>query len=439
MTEVWDRLRPAAAAGRDGRGESVVRWAGRGLTSCLDQGAVSGVSFSVNVLLARWLPPAEYGAFSVAFALFLFVSGFHNALLVDPACVLGPARFLDRSRGYFRKLVCLHGAWSVAASLGIAVVALATGEASLRRAFCGLAISLPFLLLLWLVRRLCYVDARPAAALLSSAAYALVLAGGFFLLRHWARPSPFTAFLVIAGAALAASATVGTRLGLAGGWSGIRKNECLDLARAHWSYGRWLSVTSLLTLGVTQLQTFLIAGFLGLEPAGAFRAMFNLVQPMNQVTAAAALLFLPNLSADFGAGRTGHLRAKGAWITAGLVSLSIVHELVLVCFGARLSRLLYGHRFAAYHWLIPLLGLMPVFIALASGRSLVLQAVQKPQHYLIRGAVTGPVGIASAALLTCWAGLGGAAASMVLTLAVSFLVTLWLYRRFGPAGRRAQT
>jgi O-antigen/teichoic acid export membrane protein len=228
-------------------------------------------------------------------------------------------------------------------------------------------------------------------------------------------------------------------LGMAHGWGGIRKEAALELARAHWLYGRWLSATSLLNLGITQLQTFLVGGLLGLEAAGAFRAMFNLVQPMNQLTAAIALLFVADFSADFGAGRSEKLRAKGALITAGLAGLSILYELILILFGARLERLLYGGRFAAYAGLIPVLGLMPVFIALGSGCSLVLQAVQKPQHYLIRGAVIGPVGICSAVVLTSWAGLGGAAASTVITLALSALVTFWLYRRFGPVGGEVHT
>jgi O-antigen/teichoic acid export membrane protein len=407
------------------------------VASCLDQGLVSSVNFTANVLLARWLSPAQYGAFAVGFAVFLFLSGFHNALLLDPACVLGPARFSNHLPAYLKRVVCLHGAWSLAASLAVAAAALATPDAFLRRTFYGLAISLPFLLWLWLLRRLCYVAASPSAALASSAAYAPFLIGGLFLLRHWAEPSPFAAFLVMAVSSATASATAWRKLGLNDGWSGIQARECLELARTHWQYGKWLGATSLLTFGLTQLQTFLIAGYLGLAAAGAFRAIFNFVQPMIQVTAAAALLFLPNLSADFGAGRTGRLRSKGTFISFGLLGVSGVYELVLLGFGPRVEEIVYGGRFRAYEWLIPVLGLMPVFTALASGRALVLQAVQKPRHYLIRGAVTGPVGIASALIFTAWAGLAGAAVSMVSNMAFSAAVTFWLYRRFGPADGRA--
>ena len=82
---------------------------------------------------------------------------------------------------------------------------------------------------------------------------------------------------------------------------------------------------------------------------------------------------------------------------------------------------------------------MPAFTALASGRALVLQAVQKPRHYLIRGMLTGPAGVASALIFTAGAGLAGAALSMVSNMALSAAVTFWLYRRFGPSGRGVST
>jgi O-antigen/teichoic acid export membrane protein len=157
---------------------------------------------------------------------------------------------------------------------------------------------------------------------------------------------------------------------------------------------------------------------------------------MIQLTVAVGILFGPNLSADFGAGRTASLRLKAALISAGLLAVSLLYEFVLLGFGPRLEKMAYGGTFRSYNWLIPVLGLMPVLSALSSGRTLVLQAVQKPQHYLIRGAIVGPVGIASALILTAWGGLTGAAASMVSNLAVSVVVSFWLYRRFAPDGRK---
>jgi len=88
-------------------------WSMRGGMAILDQGLSSGSNFILNILLARWLAPADYGAFAVVFAVFLFLSGFHNALLLEPMSVLGPGRYPDQIETYLAIQVRLHFALTV--------------------------------------------------------------------------------------------------------------------------------------------------------------------------------------------------------------------------------------------------------------------------------------------------------------------------------------
>ena len=76
-------------------------WGIRSGLSVLDQGLTSGASFLLNLFLARWLTSEAYGAFAVAFATLLFLSGYHNVLLLEPMTVLGPARYSAEMTGYF--------------------------------------------------------------------------------------------------------------------------------------------------------------------------------------------------------------------------------------------------------------------------------------------------------------------------------------------------
>src|SRR5260370_36194446 len=76
-------------------------WGWRSAMSLVDQGLTSGAGFAVNLLLARWMAPAGYGAFAVAFAGFLFVSGFHNGLLLEPMTVMRPSRYTERVPAFF--------------------------------------------------------------------------------------------------------------------------------------------------------------------------------------------------------------------------------------------------------------------------------------------------------------------------------------------------
>ena len=78
------RGRAAAAALRP--------WLGKGFWALLDQGLFSGANFLVNILLARWLPPEEYGAFAVAMSVFYLLAGFHTAVLTEPMMVFGAGK-----------------------------------------------------------------------------------------------------------------------------------------------------------------------------------------------------------------------------------------------------------------------------------------------------------------------------------------------------------
>src|SRR5690242_14243325 len=69
----------------------------------LDQGLNSGSNFVVSLLLARWLTSEEYGAYALAYSIFLLLSGFHNALILEPMSVLGPSSYRRRVPEYLGK------------------------------------------------------------------------------------------------------------------------------------------------------------------------------------------------------------------------------------------------------------------------------------------------------------------------------------------------
>src|SRR2546423_9060278 len=84
------------------------RWGVQSVLAILDQGLTAAAGFGVNLVLARWLPPEAYGAFAVAFAGYLFVSGFHNVLVLETLSVLGPARHSSWFPAYFRAQITGH-------------------------------------------------------------------------------------------------------------------------------------------------------------------------------------------------------------------------------------------------------------------------------------------------------------------------------------------
>ena len=75
----------------------------------MDQGLTALTGFCVTFLLARWLAQEIYGAYAVAFAGYLFVSGLHNVIVLEPMSVIGPSRHANRLGEYFRAQMVVHG------------------------------------------------------------------------------------------------------------------------------------------------------------------------------------------------------------------------------------------------------------------------------------------------------------------------------------------
>ena len=409
-------------------------WGKKSVLSLIDQGFTSGAGFGVNIFLARLMPAEEYGAFAVAFAAFLFFSGFHNVLLLEPMSVLGPARYADRLTEYFRKQMLIHtvlvGALSAAVLAFGFVLWRLTPASSLVGAVVGGALALPFMLLLWLVRRMCYVVQRPAIAAMGSAFYLVFVVAGLFSLSRFHLLGSFAAFSLMGVGSLLAAGMLAWRLGLFARASAAEIPASWRAAlRDNWTYGRWLVGSILLFSVSSQTQMFLVAGSLGLGAAGVLRAMQIPSLAMTQVVTAIGLLVLPTLSYEFGRGATERIRHKAMLVSAGLFIVTLAFAAVLALEARRTEHLLFGGKYEATVWLMPLLALIPVVNGISTGYSMALRASQKPRFDLISNLFAAPVAVVSAFVFIRYWHLAGAAASMLLSYAVLSVVTIVFFRR----------
>lgn len=407
-------------------------WGFRSSVAILDQGLTSCSSLVLNLLLARWLTAETFGAFAVAFAGLVFASGFHNVLLLEPMSVIGPTRYAGQLVSYFRSNVKVHAALvgTLSALILLGGVAMALyGSRQLAAALLGGGIALPFLLLLWLVRRMCYIAQRPAVALFASSFSLIAISGGVFALHDRSVLTPFTAFLLIGVASFFASLLLLRKLEVVGLVSSREPSTSWTHSLAeNWNYGRWLVASTVLFSAFSQTQTFLVAGFLGLSAAGVLRAMQMPALVMTQIVTAMGLVVLPSMSYDFGLGHFHRLRTKASVTTLILTTIALVYAVGLFALARPAERLLYGGKYAPYSGLIPIFALIPVCTGFATGYSMALRALQKPHFDLVSNSVAAPVGILSCiAFLHLW-GIRGAVASMVLSFATYAVVFFRSYR-----------
>src|SRR5450755_1484869 len=75
-------------------------WAAKGSLTVLDQSLIAGSNFGIGIFLARWLSPAQYGSYAMAFAIFLLFSLSYQSLILEPQRIFGPTDYVDCSREY---------------------------------------------------------------------------------------------------------------------------------------------------------------------------------------------------------------------------------------------------------------------------------------------------------------------------------------------------
>ncbi len=416
--------------------------------SLVDQGLTALTGFCVTFLLARWLAPEIYGAYAVAFAGYLFVSGLHNVIVLEPMSVIGPSRHANRLGEYFRAQVLVHGVLVGIFSVGVVCVALIVRlvepGSPLAGAIAGSGLALPFLLFLFLVRRMGYVKQRPFGAAIGSGTCLVLTILGLYVLRRFDGVIPFSAFLLVGVASLGGSFAVLRQIGV----GAIRKTSVADepaawtsVLRENWRYGRWMVGSTILYSISGQVQMFFAAGFLGLGAAGILRATMLPASAITQAVTAAGLLVLPGLSYDFGRGLTGRMRQKAVIVSGSLCAAGICFAAILWMVAGRVEHLLFGGKYAAYAWLMPMLALIPAANGLTMGFSTALRASQKPHFDLLANAVAAPVAVVSAVNFIRWWGVAGAAASMVAGFVVYMGINCWIfYAAFEPdVNRRGWT
>jgi len=162
---------------------------------------------------------------------------------------------------------------------------------------------------------------------------------------------------------------------------------------------------------------------------------------ITQAVTAAGLLVLPGLSYDFGRGLTGRMRQKAVIVSGSLCAAGICFAAILWMVAGRVEHLLFGGKYAAYAWLMPMLALIPAANGLTMGFSTALRASQKPHFDLLANAVAAPVAVVSAVNFIRWWGVAGAAASMVAGFVVYMGINCWIfYAAFEPdVNRRGWT
>jgi len=413
--------------------KELVRWATKGGFAILDQGLISGSNFLIGILLARWLAQAEYGAFSLAFSVFLLLSYVYQSLLSEPQGVFSGSAYSKCLRGYLKALLGIQAivtVFGLALLGGSAAVVYAMGKGDgLPGALAGVAIASPCILFFWLLRRAYYMNLAPARAAVGAFIYFVLVTGGLFVAYKQALVSPFTAYLLMAIGALGTGFFLLTQVNKALPPDTEKGPTASQAWRKHWEYGRWALAVSVVTWIPYYMYYPLVSYFGGMAQAGQLRALMNLSLPMEQSYTALSILFLPY------AARV--CREKGIQSSGGLVRRitmlfifgALAYWAVLIPLKGFVFHLLYGGKYLEVAPLIPYVALGTTLWSAAFGPAIMLRAIESPDSIFYARIVASVLSLIVGVPATRSFGLWGVVASIIVANLAAFLISMYILQR----------
>jgi O-antigen/teichoic acid export membrane protein len=366
---------------RGGFVQNLARWLSKGGLAILDQGLISGSNFIISILLARWLMPDAYGAYAVAFGIWIMLSLVYQSLVLEPMGVFGGSTFHENLRGYLRSLLSIHVALSIVicAALGVwwQVAHWQGASSATTGALAGLVFASPCLMLFYLARRTFYVELSPAPAAAGAFIYSAVVLAGLYLVYRRSALSTLTAFLLIGAGALVTGIVlmIALRRGLSGRGPAPTVKEVWN---KHWRYGAWALVSCIAGWLPSYIYFPLLASFASMEQSGQLKALMNLVQPFEQTRGALLMLALPYAARVMSQhGRDGaRLLARNLTLLSG--GGALLYWAIIIPLHVPVFHLLYKGRYLDVAYLLPALALGQIFWSATFGPSIALRAMESP-------------------------------------------------------------
>jgi O-antigen/teichoic acid export membrane protein len=393
---------------------------------------IAASNFLVALLLARRVSAPEYGAFALAFEIYLLLIVFYTSFVLEPMSVFGSSTYRDRRREYLGTLLRLTFGIAL---LTVVLLAAASylahavwGNHDLAKALLGVAFAGPVILLFWMARRAFYLEFAPASSVAGAALYSVVLMIALLVCyrQHWL--SSFTVFALMGTAAAVAGPVLLQRLRPVLGRT-PHSPRIGEVLVKHWEYGRWALGSSAAAWIIGAALYFALTTFHGLSRTGDLKALLNLASPVSQGFTAISLLALPYASRLMHGDNVLAVRRVAQKLTALYMTGTAAYFLVLLFARRWLLGGLYAGKYSAVAELVPVIALGLILRIGATAQAIPLRATHSPSRvclaYAIAAAATVLIGVPLIRLF----GLPGAAWTSVVSGGTALLATGWLLRR----------
>ena len=386
-SSLQDSFSPAPLAARvlgTDRGNLLRRllpWAHKGSLTVIEYGLVYGSHFLVSVLLARWLTAEQYGAFAIAWSVFVLLSLVYQSLVLEPMSVFGGSTYRSNFRAYFASLMWIHVILSLAIFLLFGATAGASrlfgAAAGMPAALAGVTMASPCVFFFWLARRTCYLELVPGEALAGAFVYSGVVLAALWAFYRQHLLSPFIAFVLVGIGSLATGSFLVFRRRLLSRAEGPRPSTWV-LARQHWNYGAWALAACIASWIPAYIYYPILSSFGTMAQSGQLKALMNLTVPLEQTKAALSMLLLP-YAAGVQHGKDGSgTKILTVRLTLFAVGMGIAYWAIIIPFSKPVLHLLYSGRYMEVAYQIPLVAVGSIFWSAAYGPAMALRGMKSP-------------------------------------------------------------
>ena len=217
------------------------KWFVRGSGAIIDQALFASTHFVLNILLARWLSPEQYGSFAIAYSILLLISNINIAIFLEPMLIFGAGKYADKLVKYLKFVVFSNFAVNLTISLIIIfIISIKAlyGWNIIATTVLAMAIVLPSILLMWLLRKACYLKYRGDIASLGSLAYMVIILSLLFGLFYIDKVSVISAFILMGIGGFIVSLIFIKHLKISTNWR-LSKKSISNYLKDHVKYSKW--------------------------------------------------------------------------------------------------------------------------------------------------------------------------------------------------------
>lgn len=397
-----------------------------GVLAVCDQAIFALTNLLLQIVLVRSVIPQEFGAYSVASTFLFLTAMIHQTCFIEPMFVLGGSRFSDCLRGYHMMLRgwgSLYFGLSVSVCGAVLAAAAAVAGSSIAAPLMAFALTSPFVLYLWLMRRAAFAVGRVDLAAAGGAAYAVLLLGPVIFLDMIGFLSAVNAILLTGVASSLAAVLLHFRLALPQGASVAPS----DIAQAHLRYGRWALSAEAVNWALVNSPIMLLPIWYGLAQSAELRVLSLLYMPMLQIAAVASLLMLRSFSRE--------TRVVGwaqvAAISGALAGFATTYTIVILVIGASTLALATNDVYRLSSGTLALAGLGYALLVAAQAPIAALRAKGKAR-LVFSANLIGLLVFAALAPMALPHGIEGMLAAQAAAWTTSLIMAVVLYTRCLP-------